>query len=184
MTGKVVTPNTVVYTRTEWIAKRVYDAAQLLWRKTCSQCHVMTHRSESRTPGELPWLTESPADILTHPIFPDIPIAADPRRRLPHAKFDHQAHRGFSCVSCHEGPDQQRDKRRPATRDRNVQDVPRTGSGACRVAALRMPHLSRLGQRKKGQSDVPAPLAAKNRKLKTGYRRDGYLLTSAIMCSG
>jgi CRP-like cAMP-binding protein len=76
--------------------------AELLWRKTCSECHVMTQRRESRTPGELPWLTEGPADILTHPIFPDILIAADPRRRLPHAKFDHQARRGFSCVSCHE----------------------------------------------------------------------------------
>jgi transcription elongation factor Elf1 len=39
---------------------------------------------------------------LTHPIFPGIPIATDPRRRLQHAKFDHDAHRGFSCVSCHE----------------------------------------------------------------------------------
>jgi transcription elongation factor Elf1 len=29
--------------------------------------------------------------------------SADFRERwLPHAKFDHDAHRGFSCVSCHE----------------------------------------------------------------------------------
>ena len=57
LTGKAVPAKTVVYSRTEWIAKRVYDAEQLLWRKTCSQCHAMTHRSESRAPGEPPWLT-------------------------------------------------------------------------------------------------------------------------------
>jgi hypothetical protein len=102
LTGKAMPTKTHVYTTNEWIAKRVYDAEQLLWRKTCSQCHVMTYRSESRTPEEPPWLSESPADILTNPIFPDIPIAADQGRRLPHAKFDHDAHRGFSCVSCHE----------------------------------------------------------------------------------
>jgi hypothetical protein len=34
LTGKAVPPKTVVYTRTEWIAKRVYDREQLLWRKT------------------------------------------------------------------------------------------------------------------------------------------------------
>jgi transcription elongation factor Elf1 len=102
LTGKAMPAKTHVYTTNEWIAKRVYDAEQLLWRKTCSQCHVMTYRSESRTPEEPPWLNESPADILTNPIFPAIPIAADQRRRLPHAKFDHDAHRGFSCVSCHE----------------------------------------------------------------------------------
>jgi hypothetical protein len=101
LTGKAIPARTHVYTTNEWIAKRVYDAEQLLWRKTCSQCHVMTYRSESRTHEEPPWLRESPADILTNPIFPDIPIAADPRRRLPHAKFDHDAHRGFSCLSCH-----------------------------------------------------------------------------------
>jgi hypothetical protein len=102
LTGRAMPAKTVFYTRNEWIAKRVYDAEQLLWRKTCSQCHVLTYRSESRTPGDPPWLSESPADILTRPILPDIPIAADPRRRWPHAKFDHDAHRGFSCVSCHE----------------------------------------------------------------------------------
>jgi hypothetical protein len=101
LTGQAIPAKTQVYTTKEWIAQRVYDAEQLLWRKTCSQCHVMTYRSESRAHGEPPWLSESPADILTHPIFPDIPIAADPRRRLPHAKFDHDAHLGFSCVSCH-----------------------------------------------------------------------------------
>jgi hypothetical protein len=102
LTGKAMPAKTHVYTTNEWIAKRVYDAEQLLWRKTCSQCHVMAHRSQSRAPEEPPWLSESPADILTNPIFPDIPIAADQRRRMPHAKFDHDAHRGFSCLRCHE----------------------------------------------------------------------------------
>jgi len=102
LTGKPMPAKTHVYARNEWIAKRVYDAEQLLWRKTCSQCHAMTYRSESGTPEVPPWLGESPADILTNPIFPDIPITVDQPRRWPHAKFDHDAHGGFSCVSCHE----------------------------------------------------------------------------------
>jgi len=123
LTGRAMPAKTVVYTRDEWIAKRVYDAEQLLWRKTCSQCHVLTYRSESRTPGDPPWLSESPADILTRPILPDIPIAADPRRRWPHAKFDHDAHRGFSCVSCHE----------KATTSAGISDVLLPGMATCKT---------------------------------------------------
>jgi hypothetical protein len=123
LTGKATSARTHVYTANEWIAKGVYDAEQLLWRKTCSQCHVMTYRSESPTAEEPPWLSESPADILTHPIFPDSPIATDPRRRLPHAKFDHDAHGGFSCVSCHE----------KALTSTAISDVLLPGIGTCKA---------------------------------------------------
>ena len=102
LTGKAAPATTHMYTRNEWIAKRVYDAEQLLWRKTCSQCHAMTYRSESRAREDAPWLSESPANILTNPALPEIPIAADARRRFPHAKFDHSAHREFSCQRCHD----------------------------------------------------------------------------------
>jgi mono/diheme cytochrome c family protein len=92
-----------VYTEKQWVAARVYDAEQLLWRKTCSQCHGLSFRWErGQPPNVAPWLTESPATILTDPIFPEIMFAAETRSRLPHATFDHDAHRGFSCVSCHE----------------------------------------------------------------------------------
>jgi len=53
----------------------------LLWRKTCKQCHTLTISPG----GALPQV--APANIKT--------------QWMPHAKFDHDAHRGFSCVSCH-----------------------------------------------------------------------------------
>jgi DnaJ-class molecular chaperone len=33
--------------------------------------------------------------------FPLVAEAKTTIRWMPHAKFDHDAHRGFSCVSCH-----------------------------------------------------------------------------------
>jgi hypothetical protein len=59
-----------------WVAERTVDAETLLWRKTCKQCHVLLEG-------------------------PKIAAAVVRTQWLPHAKFDHDAHRGFSCVSCH-----------------------------------------------------------------------------------
>jgi hypothetical protein len=103
LAGKPLPPEARTYTQREWIAQRVFDAEQLLWRKTCSQCHALSFRWEG--PGPLPrvapWLETTPAEILTRPVFPEIFAASDSQRRMPHAKFDHDAHRGFSCESCH-----------------------------------------------------------------------------------
>ena len=94
--------NAHAYRSSEWLAARVYDAEQLLWRKTCRQCHALGFRVEGTRPPVAPWLTMRPADILTAPVFPTILWGADAGRRMPHATFDHDAHRGFSCISCHE----------------------------------------------------------------------------------
>src|SRR5262249_22929755 len=38
----------------------------------------------------------------THAALPAIDRANITLRWMPHAKFDHDAHRGFTCVGCHE----------------------------------------------------------------------------------
>jgi len=81
LTGKPIPPEVRVLTPTQWVSERTADAEELLWRKTCKQCHSLVFKEVN----SLPFL--APAGIR--------------ERWLPHAKFDHDAHRGFSCVSCH-----------------------------------------------------------------------------------
>jgi hypothetical protein len=81
LTGKPLPPDVRVLTPSQWVAERTADAEELLWRKTCKQCHHLEIRPGSSLPA----------------------IAPSAMRNiwLPHAKFDHDAHRGFSCTSCH-----------------------------------------------------------------------------------
>jgi len=104
LTGRPLPPAVHTLTPAQWVAERTAEAEDLLWRKTCKQCHTLTpfaktsHRKFelsatqesdngklSGTPGELPYV--APANITL--------------RWMPHAKFDHAAHTGFTCVSCH-----------------------------------------------------------------------------------
>src|SRR5215469_4178265 len=59
----------------------------------------------------------------------------------------------------------QRDQRHPHPESRRLQDMPRTGSGARRVALLRMPHLPRLVAAQRSKTDVSAARAADRRKV-------------------
>ncbi len=81
LTGKLLQPEVRILTSSQWVTERTADAEELLWRKTCKQCHKL----ETVDGSPLPRVA---AGQLTE-------------RWLPHAKFDHDAHRGFSCVSCH-----------------------------------------------------------------------------------
>jgi hypothetical protein len=96
LTGKPMPPEVRVLTPAEWVTERTADAEELLWRKTCRQCHsylpeTATGRIEITATGE-----RSPGSSL-----PEIAESGVTARWLPHAKFDHDAHRGFSCVGCH-----------------------------------------------------------------------------------
>jgi hypothetical protein len=82
LAGRPVAAVLRVYTPKEWVAARVSEAEELLWRKTCKQCHTLT--------------AVTPAQPL-----PVIAAAETTARWMPHAKFDHDGHRGFSCESCH-----------------------------------------------------------------------------------
>ena len=81
LSGKPLPPQARVLTPAQWVAERTADAEELLWRKTCKQCHALTTSQNSALPQV------AAANVRT--------------QWMPHAKFDHDAHRGFSCVSCH-----------------------------------------------------------------------------------
>jgi hypothetical protein len=81
ISGKPQQPEVRVLTPAQWVAERTADAEELLWRKTCKQCHAISY---------------APGNSL-----PSIAPSGMRQLWLPHARFDHDAHRGFSCVGCH-----------------------------------------------------------------------------------
>jgi hypothetical protein len=85
LTGKPIPAAVRVYTPNEWIATRISDAEELLWRKTCKQCHAL-----------------STGAGVGHNNLPVVEPARTTVTWMPHARFDHDAHRGFACAGCHE----------------------------------------------------------------------------------
>jgi hypothetical protein len=83
LTGKPIPPEVRILTPEQWVSERTADAEELLWRKTCKQCHALTP-----VPGQN---------------LPHVAEARSTQRWMPHARFDHDAHRGFSCTGCHPG---------------------------------------------------------------------------------
>jgi hypothetical protein len=104
LTGKPVQAAVRLYTAKEWVAARITEAEELLWRKTCKQCHALA-------PG-------APQSNL-----PAMEPARTTARWMPHVNFDHDAHRGFSCVSCHE----------KALRSTETSDVLLPGIATCKA---------------------------------------------------
>ena len=68
-------------TPAQWVAGRVAEDEQLLWRKTCKECHTLTFDG----PEALPKV--APSNITS--------------RYMPHANFDHSQHGLVDCVACH-----------------------------------------------------------------------------------
>ena len=83
LTGQLVPAAVHVYTVNEWVSARIDDAEELLWRKTCKQCHAFAGGTRQHS-------------------LPIIEPARTTVQWMPHAKFDHDMHKGFSCVSCHQ----------------------------------------------------------------------------------
>jgi hypothetical protein len=94
LTGKPLAAESRTLTPAQWVTERTADAEQLLWRKTCRQCHsvlqgtVATLLPQAQETRELAVPQIAPAETTT--------------RWMPHAKFDHDAHRSFTCLSCHQ----------------------------------------------------------------------------------
>jgi hypothetical protein len=84
-------PEVRILTPAQWVAEKTADAEQLLWRKTCIQCHTLTISGANFTPA-----VTTPAAQL-----PVVAPANTTVQWMPHAKFDHEAHTGFTCTSCH-----------------------------------------------------------------------------------
>jgi hypothetical protein len=70
-----------IVTPSQWVAERVGESEELLWRKTCKQCHGLTIPSD----GSLPTVAKSS-------------ITA---RWMPHADFNHERHQLLQCTECH-----------------------------------------------------------------------------------
>lgn len=79
--GKPIQPEVRILTSAQWEMERTADAEQLWWRKTRKECHQLQTIDGSN--------------------LPSVALAKVTQRWLPHAKFDHDAHRWFSCDSCH-----------------------------------------------------------------------------------
>ena len=104
LTGKPLAPAVRILTPAQWVAERTAEAEDLLWRKTCKQCHTITPSARtSHRKIELQVMGGSDIDKLSgvSAELPDVAPANTTLRWMPHAKFDHGAHDGFTCVSCH-----------------------------------------------------------------------------------
>jgi hypothetical protein len=113
LTGKPLPPRTRTLTPSQWIEEQVAVAEELLTHKTCAQCHQMgpgnlqdtsiarwatRQASTEQASGAQMYVPEHPVKTMAIPI---VAAANTTLRWLPHSKFDHAAHTGFTCVSCH-----------------------------------------------------------------------------------
>jgi hypothetical protein len=105
LTGKPLPPAIRILTPAQWVTERTAEAEDLLWRKTCKQCHTLMPfaRGSQRKieisvtlQGDAPEISSIPAEL------PYVAPANITLQWMPHAKFDHGAHTGFTCFSCHE----------------------------------------------------------------------------------
>jgi len=78
---KAISPAYRTLSPPQWVTEHTAEAEQLLWRKTCKQCHTVKG-------GDF----AAPATIAASNIT---------ERFMPHARFDHSAHELLKCESCH-----------------------------------------------------------------------------------
>jgi hypothetical protein len=96
LTGKPIPPEVRILTPAQWVTERTAIAEELLWRKTCNQCHTLMQTNGT----SLPQVQDSTPKVLAP--LPQVAPSNVTVKWMPHAKFDHDAHRGFTCISCHE----------------------------------------------------------------------------------
>lgn len=109
LTGNPPLTHTQSLTPTQWVDEHTEVAEELLWQKTCAQCHTLSgaHLEDTRIARwdaagnavriERAGMATSTAELP----LPEVAPARITARWLPHAKFDHDAHRGFACAGCH-----------------------------------------------------------------------------------
>lgn len=87
----------------EPLARRIADADILLFKKACKECHTQT----TPAAGALPEIAKTNIAAVW----------------MPHAKFDHNAHRSSTCETCHAN----------AARSADTSDVNLPSISACRT---------------------------------------------------
>ena len=80
---KPIPPDVRVLTPQQWVTLRVAESEELLWRKTCAECHALRFAANATLP------TVAKSNI--------------PQRWFQHAVFNHDAHKFQQCVECHAG---------------------------------------------------------------------------------
>ena len=112
LTGKPLPARMRTLTSAQWIEEKVAVAEELLSHKTCAQCHQMTQQKLPDT-SIARWSATNPAaanglsainvsaGTKSAGMIGAVAPANVTLRWLPHSKFDHEAHTGFTCVSCH-----------------------------------------------------------------------------------
>jgi hypothetical protein len=112
LTGRPLVPGARVLTPSEWVAEKTMVAEELLWHKTCAQCHALSTSplydtliarwSSSGSSGARSGAAgiTAPSAALKLPM-PEVAPSKTVAKWMPHAKFDHDAHRGLTCESCH-----------------------------------------------------------------------------------
>ena len=103
LTGKPEGPAFRMLTPAQWVEERTSDTEELLWRKTCVQCHGLSIRlmDGEPMPRVMPGMRTEEDNRPVLRTLPEIAPVVSAQRWMPRAKFDHDAHRGFACVSCH-----------------------------------------------------------------------------------
>jgi hypothetical protein len=118
LAGRPILPEVRILTPAQWVAERTAEDEELLWRKTCNQCHTLKNvppaeansgalaASPTMAAGGAPSLpgdarNPPPSVTRTAVSLPEVAASNTTARWMPHARFDHDAHRGFTCVSCH-----------------------------------------------------------------------------------
>jgi hypothetical protein len=78
-----IAPAVRVLTDQQWVALRVAESEELLYRKTCAQCHALKFAANASLP------TVAKSNIT--------------QRWFQHAVFNHDTHKLLKCAECHSG---------------------------------------------------------------------------------
>jgi hypothetical protein len=92
-----------VLTPSEWVAEHTAEAEDLLWRKTCKECHSLNFAPAESQPGSASPDIAMESAPLTNIALPIVAPSNITRRFFPLAKFDHARHQIVTCESCHVG---------------------------------------------------------------------------------
>jgi hypothetical protein len=111
LAGRAASPEGRTVSAAQWVRERVAVSEELLWHKTCSQCHAISGTAlqdvriarwgtagGKRGAGA----TSTGGAVGADTKLPIIAAAHTKLQWLPHARFDHDAHTGFSCTGCHQ----------------------------------------------------------------------------------
>ena len=178
LTGKPLTPGTRTVTSSEWVREQVIVAEELLWHKTCAQCHahcartfgIHGHRTlVCRHRG----LGSSNAACCDHSRGAWRGAAAN-RACADYIALDAACEIRSLCAHWfhlrelpREGADEHGIERRVDPGDCDLPKVPCAGTGACGIEVLRVPHLSRLVEAEGSHAEIYVAGAAHWRTLTT-----------------